>query len=127
VLLNTGLRFDDHTELAAALRRGRLHSAEHLMTPATNLAVQTAIIRHAEAYVGTYGGFSYLAPMVGTDAVTFYSHPGAFRFDHLEVAKRVFAALDAGGFCEVDVRKRRALDLAFRTGHTLPALQTESR
>jgi hypothetical protein len=113
VLLNTGLTFDDHADLAAALRRGRLHSVEHLMTPADNLAVQTAIIRHAQAYVGTYGGFSYLAPMVGTDAVTFYSHPGGFRFDHLEVAKRVFSALDGGGFSEIDVRKLKALDAAF--------------
>ena len=121
VLLNTGLRFDDHSELGASQRNGRLHSIEHLMTPATNLAVQTAVIRHAEAYVGTYGGFSYLAPMVGTDAVTFYSHPGAFRFDHLEVAKRVFAALDAGGFSEIDVRKLRALDAAFGGGRSVAA------
>ena len=113
VLLNTGVRFDDHVELGAAAARSRLHSVEHLMTPQTNLAVQSAIIRHAEAYVGTYGGFSYLAPMLGTDAVTFYSHPSAFRWDHLEVAKRVFAGLGGGGFSEVDVRHRRALQLAF--------------
>lgn len=121
VVLNTGFRFDDHAELGAAQRSSRLHSVDHLMTPATNLAVQTAIIRGADAYVGTYGGFSYLAPMVGTDAVTFYSHAGAFRFDHLEVAKRVFAALDAGGFSEVDVRKLRALDVAFGGGRSIAA------
>jgi hypothetical protein len=91
------------------------------MTPANNLAVQTAVIRHAEAYVGTYGGFSYLAPMVGTDAVTFYSDPGAFRFDHLEVAKRVFAALGAGGFSEIDIRRMRALDAAFGSGRSVAA------
>ncbi len=115
VLLNTGVRFDDHVELGAAAARGRLHSVEHLMTPQTNLAVQSAIIRHADAYVGTYGGFSYLAPLLSTDAVTFYSHPSAFRWDHLEVAKRVFAGLGGGGFSEVDVRHRRALQLAFGT------------
>lgn len=123
VVLNTGLRFDDHAELGAAERSGRLHHIEHLMAPATNLAVQTEVIRHADAYVGTYGGFSYLAPMVGTDAVTFYSDPGAFRFDHLEVAKRVFAALGAGGFAEIDVRRMRALDAVFGTGRLAKTLE----
>ncbi len=73
----------------------------------------SAIIRHADAYVGTYGGFSYLAPMLGTDAVTFYSNPDAFRWDHLEVAKRVFAGLGGGGFTEVHIGHRRALEAAF--------------
>ncbi len=112
VLLTTGVRFDDHAEFTSEAR-GRLHTIDHLMTPETNLAVQTAVIRHADAYVGTYGGFSYLAPLVGTDAVTFFSHPGGFRWDHLEVAKRVFAALGAGGFTEVDVRHLRAIEAAF--------------
>ena len=39
-------RFDDHTDFAP-VRRDRLHTIEHLMTPETNLAVQTRIIRDA--------------------------------------------------------------------------------
>jgi len=116
VLLSTGVQYDDHVDLGAAASRGRVHRVEHLMSPETNLAVQSAIIRHADAYVGTYGGFSYLAPMLGTDTVTFYSDPGAFRRDHLEVAKRVFAGIGAGGFSEVDIRHMRGLQLAFGTG-----------
>ena len=38
-------------------------------------------------------GFSYLAPLCGVNTVAFYSHPNGFRVDHLEVAKRVFSAL----------------------------------
>jgi hypothetical protein len=112
VLLDTGIRFDDHEDYPRGAP-GRVHTIGHLLTPENNLAVQTAIIRGAQAYVGTYGGFSYLAPLVGTDAVTFYSHPQGFRFDHLEVAKRVFAGLGAGSFAEVDVRRLGALQLAF--------------
>jgi hypothetical protein len=112
VLLNTGHQFDDHQDFPPGLR-GRLHSIEHLMTPETNLAVQTEVIRHAEAFVGTYGGFSYLAPLCGVNTVAFYSHASGFRVDHLEVAKRVFAALRCGTFTEVDLRATEALKLGF--------------
>lgn len=117
VLLDHGIRFDDHEDYPL-IQRGRLHTITHLMQPNTNLAVQTAIIRGADAYLGTYGGFSYMAPLLGTDAVTFYSHPQGFRFDHLEVAKRVFAGLGAGTFSEIDVRRLGALQVAF--GGLLP-------
>jgi hypothetical protein len=103
VLLSTGHRFDDHEDLPAGTG-GRIHRVDHLMTPATNLEVQTRIIAAAQAFVGTYGGFSYLAPLSGTGALAFYSDPTGFRFDHLEVAKRVFAGLDRGAFVELDVR-----------------------
>ena len=53
--------------------------------------------------------------VVGTDTVTFYSDPGGFRWDHLEVAKRVFAGIGGGGFSEVDIRHLKGLDLAFGT------------
>jgi len=115
VLLDHGIRFDDHEDYPR-LQRGRLHTITHLMQPNNNLAVQSAVVRGAEAYLGTYGGFSYMAPLLGTDAVTFYSHPQGFRFDHLEVAKRVFAGLGAGTFSELDVRRLGALQFAFGGG-----------
>jgi len=122
VLLNTGHRYDDHSDFTPA-RRERLHAVDHLMPPETNLEVQTRIISNAKAFVGTYGGFSYLAPFCGTNAVAFYSNPAAFRFDHLEVSKRVFSSLKTGGFVPLDVKDlevvRLALgrvDRAIRTG-----------
>ena len=112
VLLNTAQRFDDHSDFPPSLR-GRLHTIDHLMAPETNLAVQTEVIRNAQAFVGTYGGFSYLAPLCGVNTLAFYSHAGGFRFDHLEVAKRVFSALKCGTFTEVDLRAAEALRLGF--------------
>src|ERR1043166_3414060 len=112
VLLNTTDRYDDHDDFPPALK-GRVHTIEHLMRPEDNLAVQTEVIRHAEAFVGTYGGFSYLAPLVGTDTLAFYSHPTGFRFDHLEVAKRVFTGLHAGAFVELDTRALDVVKLGF--------------
>ena len=127
VLLNTGHRFDDHADLPAE-NRGRLHTVEALMTPATNLAIQTRIISGAEAFVGTYGGFSYLAPFYGIDTLAFYSHVSGFRFDHLEVAKRIFSGLRRGTFVEMDVRSAGLLRLGFgggRAGTSVLAGATE--
>ncbi len=107
VLLNTADRYDDHDDFSPALR-GRIHTIEHLMRPQDNLTIQSHVIRNAEAFVGTYGGFSYLAPLLGTDTLAFYSHPSGFRFDHLEVAKRVFSGLRCGAFVELETR---ALDV----------------
>ena len=112
VLLNTADRFDDHDDFPPELR-GRVHTIEHMMRPENNLTVQTEVIRHAAAFVGTYGGFSYLAPLVGTDTLAFYSHPTGFRFDHLEVAKRVFTGLKCGAFVELDVRAVDVVKLGF--------------
>jgi hypothetical protein len=112
VLLNTGHRFDDHADFPPALR-GRVHAIDRLMTPENNLDVQTQVIRGAKAFVGTYGGFSYLAPLCGVNTLAFYSHPGAFRFDHLEVAKRVFSGLRAGAFVEMDLRAVDTVRLGF--------------
>lgn len=103
VLLNTGQRYDDHSDFTP-IHRERVHTVEHLMTPETNLEVQTRIICGARAFAGTYGGFSYLAPFCGTNAVAFYSNPTAFRFDHLEVSKRVFSSLRIGSFVPLDIK-----------------------
>jgi hypothetical protein len=112
VLLNTPQQFDDHLDFPASVR-GRLHSIEHLMTPENNLAIQSEVIRGARGFVGTYGGFSYLAPLCGTNTLAFYSHASGFRFDHLEVAKRVFSALRCGTFTELDLRATDVLRLGF--------------
>jgi hypothetical protein len=120
VLLNTGQRYDDHSDFAP-VRRERLHSAEHLMTPDTNLEVQTRIISGAKAFVGTYGGFSYLAPFHGTDTAAYFSHPTAFRFDHLEVAKRVFSSLKTASFVPLDVKDLGVVRLSLGAADVEPA------
>jgi hypothetical protein len=90
VLLHTGLSADDHSELAPGLN---VVDASELLEPATNLGVQTALVRGAEQFVATYGGFSYLGPLVGTPTVAVYSAP-AFSRNHLEVMERVARQLD---------------------------------
>jgi len=112
VLLNTAQQFDDHQDYPPDAR-GRIHTIDTFMTPETNLAVQTEVIRRSQGFVGTYGGFSYLAPLCGVDTLAVYSHASGFRFDHLEVAKRVFSSLRCGSFTEVDLRARDLLRAGF--------------
>ncbi len=112
VLLNTADRYDDHHDFPPELK-GRIHRIDHLMRPENNLAIQTQVIRGAEAFVGTYGGFCYLAPLLGVDTLSFYSRPTTFRFDHLEVAKRVFSGLRCGAFVELETRAVKVVKVGF--------------
>ncbi len=102
VLLDTGLRVDDHGDFTAA-QRDRLHTISHLITPQNNLDVQTQLIANARALVGTYGGFSYLGPLCGVDTVSFYSGQQSFRADHLALARDIFQSLGAGRFIALDL------------------------
>jgi hypothetical protein len=111
VLLNTGINVDDHRDYVPA-RREHIHTVDDLMTPEGNLAIQTAVIAGARAFVGTYGGYSYLAPLYGVRSLAFYSDPDAFFAHHLDFAQRVFRRLGAASLVPLDVRDVDLLRLA---------------
>jgi hypothetical protein len=85
VLLSTGLLVDDHEEWTTA--HPRVHAVEDRLRPENNLAVQTRLIAGARGLVATYGGFSYLGPLLGVPAVTFYEVEQTVPL-HLEVIRR---------------------------------------
>jgi hypothetical protein len=92
VLLNTQFAVDDHVDF-------HMNGSPHVhtlapMPPEHNLAIQTAVIRRARAFVGTYGGYSYLAPLYGVPSLAFHSTRSFFNH-HLELAQRVFDRLGA--------------------------------
>ena len=94
VSLSTGLALDDHAgweeeETLAA------HGIRTDLSPATNLALQSMIVGHARAWVGTYGGFAYLAPFHGVPATAYYSVESGFSKRHLTLAREVFDQLSA--------------------------------
>jgi hypothetical protein len=102
VLLETDLRVDEHEDFGFT-DMPNTHSAARLMTPATNLAVQTQIIAGARAFVGTCGSLAWLGPMVGVDTVPLLAD-AAFLHAHLHVARRAFQRLPgAGMFSPCDV------------------------
>jgi hypothetical protein len=107
VLLNSDLVVDDHRDFSPE-RRARVHVLSTHMEPATNLALQTVAISRASAFVGTYGGYSYLAPFYGVSSVAFHSH-STFNRHHLDLAHRVFQRLGPARLVSVDVRQAELL------------------
>ena len=97
VLLNTGLLFDDHWDFEAAVS-DRLFKIDHLMVATNNLHIQTIAISRAQAFVGTYGGLSYLPPFFGIPSLSFYSRPDQFAQHHLDLAQRVFRGPNWGTY-----------------------------
>ena len=92
ISLSTGVAVDDHVpcEPDIAAMRG----IQHLLTPDSNLLVQSAIVARARRFVGTYGGFAYLAPFYGVRAVSYYTEPDGFSIRHLDLVRDV---LKSGG------------------------------
>lgn len=115
VSLATGLRLDDHAsdveggsghggraqgeESAAGLEDVRVLPSE--MHPRENLALQTAIVANASAFVGTYGGFSYLAPFLGVRSTAYFADPDGYSPRHLLMARSALQAMGAGGLLDV--------------------------
>jgi hypothetical protein len=100
VLVNTPFAVDDHRDAQAAGGRVLAIDPSHML-PEQNLAVQTAVIACARAFVGTYGGYSYLAPFCGVPAIAFYSVP-TFKAHHLHAAQRVFERLGGATVVPLD-------------------------
>jgi hypothetical protein len=110
VLLNTGMRIDDHADFEPT-GSNRVIRLDHLMTPTNNLAIQTAAISRARAFVGTYGGLSYLPPHFGIPSICFYSDEDRFEQHHLEVARRIFQGAKWGKFVALDTHHTELLRL----------------
>lgn len=113
VLLNTPFAVDDHRD--AESPGGRVRTIAAHMDAPRNLAVQTAVIARARAFVGTYGGYSYLAPFCGVPSLAFYSEP-TFKVHHLQVAQHVFARLGGATVVPLNVSAAPVLRLALAGG-----------
>lgn len=92
VSLSTGLKLDEH----AGCEDVATVDIRHLVGPRNNLEVQSAIVARARAFVGTYGGFSYLAPFLNVPAIGVYSDSGGFSRTHYELALSVFSGWSRG-------------------------------
>lgn len=120
VMLSPGLRVDDHRDFTPGTS-SRIHTVDDLMTPEHNLEVQTAVIAGARAFVGTYGGYAYLAPFCNVPAIAFYSNRDGFHAYHLEVADRVFRRLKTASLVALDVRDAAVLRTALGADQNLHA------
>ena len=88
VVLNTGFRFDEHDDLDLLSEVG-VYRVTDWMTPTNNLSLQSQIISRASAFVGTYGGLSYLGPYYKVPTMTFYSEPEELVPAHVDATWRL--------------------------------------
>jgi hypothetical protein len=110
VLLSTTAQLDDHRD--AAIAGARVHAVTTDVRD--NLAAQSAIVARARGFIGTYGGFSYLAPLYGVDSVSFFSARDRLVPFHLNHALRTFGSMGAGRFLACDVADAHLVTLAFQ-------------
>jgi hypothetical protein len=117
VILNPGFSVDDHHDWIPD-GSDRVITLAGSQKPETNLALQSAVIAGARAFVGTYGGYSYLAPLHRVPALAFYSKQ-SFKLHHLYAAQRAFGQIGAGALMPIHVAQAGVVQLAL--GAVLPA------
>jgi hypothetical protein len=110
-LLRTTVRLDEHQDYQGSSSSGVFVVDPH-KRPARNLERQTELIAGARGFLGTYGGFSYLAPFYGVPSLSFFSRRFGFETHHLDLAHRVFDRLMPGGFLAIDRRAAALIDPA---------------
>ena len=116
VVLKAGGALDDHSDMTAAVRQ-RVHVVDAGQSLRDNLGVQSAVIARARAFAGTYGGFSYLAPLYGVDSLAFYSRR-TFQVTHLHAAQHMLGEVGGGALVPLDVAQATLLEQAFGAGPT---------
>ena len=102
VLLNPSMRLDDRVDVPVSAR-SRIHEISDLISPRTNLDIQSKVIARARAFVGTHGGLSYLPPLYGVKSLSFYSAPRPSTVRHLELARRAFNRMHPGSYVALDI------------------------
>lgn len=99
VSLTTNLRLDDHD--GHELREAGVQLLPDHLDPRQNLAVQAALVAGARAFVGTYGGFSYLAPFAGVPTTAYFSNAAGYSPRHLLMAQSAFTSVGTPGLLAV--------------------------
>jgi hypothetical protein len=99
ISLSTGVTVDGHVPCEPDV--AAMQQIRHLLTPQSNLVVQSAIVAGARRFVGTYGGFAYLAPLCGVPAVSYYTEPGSFSMRHLDLVRDVLRSSGRPDLLEV--------------------------
>lgn len=95
VLLDCGLHADEHTDFP--IQGANIQSLEGHVTVQNNLAVQSAVIAKAQAFIGTYGGTMQLAVRLGKPAVGFYEKFEGTAWAHKQLVEWV--AMQQGTPC----------------------------
>jgi hypothetical protein len=125
VLLSAGLQIDEHCDFQTGGGSGLFVVDSHHVLQ-QNLTLQTRVICGARGFIGTYGGFSYLAPFYGVRSLSFFSDRRGFENHHLELAQRVFAKLRPGAFVALHRRDLEMVEPAVERWGKTSAATVES-
>ena len=102
VLLNTGLRIDDHDDFLVEVSE-RVTTNRDRFEARRNLIAQSRVIAGASRFVGTCGGLAWLAPMLGIPTTAVFAD-SEFLHAHLGLALRTYERMGAASFAPVDLR-----------------------
>lgn len=132
VILSNAAQLDDHDTLSLGGCEGQFQvfDASSLYTPRDNLAVQTALVAHASELHCTYGGFSYLGPLLGVDTVAYgaaYTATFKFIFTHLDLAWTTFDAIGGGQLAMLPVGREPSWLPDQEVGPNLRSREEEQR
>lgn len=90
VVIIDSFHADDHADLSVGpIPNVTRLSAIIAMSPLDNLAVQSAVIARADAYIGTYGGMSQLAMRFGVPTLALYKEFGQTAPEHLSLTQHL--------------------------------------
>lgn len=117
-VLSSGITIDDHVEPDLSdipgvepVSPGRANE---------NLARQAAVVAGADALIATYGGFSYLGPLLGIPTIAFHAG-GSFNTVHLDLMSEAIRTLrrdspspEQVAYMVIDVLDLQMLDLLAR-------------
>ncbi len=96
LLFRNKTTFDDHSDALTGLPDNVF--VYEPANPKTNLGDQTGLIGGARRFIGTYGGFSYIAPFLGVPSLSFYTNIERLVPVHVDMAMRIFRELRTGQF-----------------------------
>ena len=91
VSFSNGIALDDHG--GCDVGTAGVRTVPGTTAPSRNLQLQSAIVAGAAAFVGTYGGFAYLAPFYGVRSLAYYDDPDGFSMSHLRMARSALARM----------------------------------
>ena len=93
IVLSSNFFADDHADVTLK-GPNILHLSDLTsITPANNLAVQSAVLAQAVAFVGTYGGFAQLALRLGRPVVSFYDQWQGTMLTHKHLSEALASML----------------------------------
>ncbi len=91
VVLTSGVQLDEHRDWIPS--GPRIHDSSAWVEPRDNLAVQTALVAGARAFVCPYGGFSYLGGLLGVPTLALQTRQ-PYSPVHLAVFRAAFPDAD---------------------------------